>query len=135
MKKAIWFSRHRPTPEQIEDAARMGYALITTPEGVALGAMDLQDKGDVFACATALLGHCQEQGATAIFGVFAAPILAQIARTSEDIRQRGEINERDIPCFAAWNVQRSQEGGKPSFHHKQWLGIGRLNQNSCRWLQ
>jgi hypothetical protein len=25
MKKAIWFSRHQPSREQIEDAARIGY--------------------------------------------------------------------------------------------------------------
>jgi hypothetical protein len=135
MKKAIWFSRHQPTAGQIEDAARMGYALEVTPEGTTLGAMDLRDNGDVLACVSGLLGHCAAQGATAIFGVFAAPILAQIARTSEDVRQRGEITEGDIPCFAAWNVMRSQEGGKPTFEHKQWLGIGRINQDSCRWLK
>jgi hypothetical protein len=135
MKKAIWFSRHQPTAGQIEDAARMGYDLQVTPEGTTLGAMDLRDNGDVLACVSGLLGHCAAQGAEAIFGVFAAPILAQIARTSEDVRQRGEITEGDIPCFAAWNVMRSVEGGKPTFEHKQWLGIGRINQDSCRWLK
>jgi hypothetical protein len=37
MKKAIWFSRHQPTARQIEEAARMGYALEVTPEGTTLG--------------------------------------------------------------------------------------------------
>lgn len=135
MKKAIWFSRHQPTPGQINDAARMGYALTVTPEGTALGSMDLRDNGDVLACVSGLLGHVSEQGANAIFGVFAAPILAQLARTSEDIRQRGECVAGDIPCFAAWNVMRAVEGGKPTFDHRQWLAIGRLNQDSCRWLR
>jgi hypothetical protein len=113
----------------------MGYALEVTPEGMTLGAMELRDNGDVLACVSGLLGHCAAHGAEAIFGVFAAPILAQIARTSEDIRQRGDFVEGDIPCFAAWNVMRSQEGSKPTFEHRQWVGIGRLNQDSCRWLR
>jgi len=118
----------------------MGYALTTTAEGTALGGKDLADNGDVLAVVPALLGHCAEMEATAIFGVFAAPILAQLARTSEDIRVSGEIQEPhdgegDYPCFAAWNVMRSVEGGKPTFHHREWVGIGRLNQHSTRWIK
>jgi hypothetical protein len=118
----------------------MGYALTITPEGMSLGTMDLRDNGDVLACVSGLLGQCADTGAVAIFGVFAAPLLAQLARTAEDIRQRGKCVEPeggsgDFPCFAAWNLMRSQEGGKPTFDHRQWLGIGRLNQDSLRWLR
>jgi hypothetical protein len=140
MKKAMWFFRHQPSRDQIEDAAQMGYALEVTPEGIALGTMDIRDNGDVLACVSGLLAHCASRGAVAIFGVFATPVLAQIARTAEDIRQRGECVEPfdgrgDYPCFAAWNVMRSVEGAKSTFEHRQWLGIGRLNQDSCRWLR
>lgn len=139
MKKAIWFSRHQPISDQREDAANMGYDLLVTTEGIALGTMELLDNRDVEICVSGLLGHCADIGAEAIFGVFAAPILTQIARTAEDIRQRGEIIEPkdgkgDYPCFAAWNIMRAEEGKKPTFLHKKWLGIGRLNQDSCRWL-
>lgn len=139
MKKAIWFSRHQPTQDQIEDAARMGYTLEVTPEGIALGSLDLQNNGDVLVCVSGLLGLCATTGAEAIFGVFAAPILAQIARTAEDIRQRGEIippqdGKGDYPCFAAWNIMRTVEGQKPTFRHFKWLAVGRLNQDSCKWL-
>jgi hypothetical protein len=135
MKRAIWFSRHQPSREQIEDAASIGYDIILTEEGAALGAMELKDEGDVRACVYGLFVCCAEQWATAIFGVFPVPILALIARTSDDIRRRGEgDNESDIPCFAAWSVMRSVEGGGLSCQHRQWLDIGRLNQDSCRWL-
>jgi len=118
----------------------MGYVLTPTPEGAALGDTNLADNGDVYAVVTALLSHCADKGAVAIFGVFAAPILSQIARTSEDIVARGQIQtpsggEGDYPCFAAWNVTRSVEGGKPTFTHREWVGIGRLNQKSVRWLK
>jgi len=140
MKTAIWFSRHQPTTGQMEDAARMGYALTTTFHSTALGGKDLADNGDVLAVVSSLLGHCADTGATAIFGVFAAPILAQLARTSEDIRVRGDIqapsgSDGDFPCFAAWNVMRAVEGGKPTFEHREWVGIGQLNQNATRWLE
>jgi hypothetical protein len=135
MKKAIWFSRHQPSREQIEDAALLGYEILVTQEGLALGAMELKDEADVKACVTALLALVQERQAGAIFGVFAAPILAQIARSYQDICQIGIATNQDIPCFAAWNVARPAEGGKPTFQHKKWLGIGPLNQNSLRWLK
>jgi hypothetical protein len=137
--KAIWFSRHQPSREQIKDAAYRGYDLVVTETGTSLGAMNLGDDGDVRACVSGLMAHCAETGAVAIFGVFAAPILAQLARTAEDIRQRGEYvdpegGHGDFPCFAAWKVKRSQEGGKPTFEHRGWVAIGRLNQASCGWL-
>jgi hypothetical protein len=135
MKKAIWFGRHNPTPAQYEDAARLGYVFLVTPQATALGSMTLQDNIDVLACINGLLGHVFDYEADAIFGVFAVPILAQIARTFDDIRQRGEVAPGDVPCFAAWNVQRSQEGDKPTFKHRQWLNIGWLNQDSLRWLR
>lgn len=118
----------------------MGYDLKATTQGTSLGSMDIRDNGDVAACVSGLLGHCADTGAVAIFGVFAAPILAQLARTSEDIRVRGERVEPsggkgDYPCFAAWNVMRSVEGGELTFEHRQWLGIGMINQDSCRWLR
>ena len=76
MKKALWFSRHQPRAAQIEDAARMGYVLAVSDTGTQLGGKDLRDWGDVVAVVSALLGHAEELGAAAIFGVFAAPILA-----------------------------------------------------------
>ena len=137
--KAIWFSRHQPTPEQIEDAKRLGFDLAVIPEGMVLGAMSLNDDGDTRAVVTALLGICSKTDAKAIFGVFPTPILCQIHRTAQDAVQRGQNTPQgegigDVPCFASWNVQRSQEGGKPTFQHKAWLPIGHLSQGSLRWL-
>jgi hypothetical protein len=135
MKRAIWFSRHQPSREQIDDAKAMGYEILVTQEGLALGAIELKDEADVRDCVTALLALVQEKQAGAIFGVFATPILALIARSYQDILQIGVATNQDIPCFASWNVARPAEGGKPTFQHKKWLGIGLLNKNSLRWLR
>jgi hypothetical protein len=132
MKTAIWFSRHTPTASQIDSAAQLGYALTVTETGIRLGTMELADNGDVMAVVSALLGHCADEKAHAIFGVFAAPIQAQLARTAQDAVQAGEWD--GLPCYAAWNVMRSQEGGKPTFEHRAWLAVGRLSQASLRWI-
>ena len=143
---AIWLSRHAPTADQIADAKRLGYDITAIAEGQHLGSIDLRDEGDVKALVAATLGLCAEHNARAIFGVVAAPLAAQLHRTANDAVQRGEWGDDatggewgddatgDVPVFAAWNVQRTAEGGKPTFAHRCWLPVGRLGQASCRWL-
>jgi len=140
MQKAVWFSRHQPTPRQIEDAARIGYTLEVTPKGTALGTVEMKDNSDVKTVVLHLLSHCADVGAIAIFGVFPTPILGLINMSAYDswVRQENLLvvgSEGDFPCFQSWNVARSIEGGKPTFEHAQWINIGHLNRLSCRWLK
>lgn len=140
MKTAIWFSRHQPTADQITDAERLGYEITAIETGKALGAMDIRDNGDVKAVVSGVLALVAEHKAQAIFGVPSAPILAQLARTAADAIQYGALapvdgqENGDVPFFAAWNISRSVEGGKPTFAHHAWCLVGHLNQASCRWL-
>lgn len=124
MKNAIWFSRHTPTAAQIQDAAQMGYVLTVTETASRLGNVDLANDGDVRAVASQLVAHCDEQSAVAIFGVFAAPMLHSMYATASVAVAMSQWD--GILCFAAWNVMRSQEGGKPTFEHKSFVSIGRL---------
>lgn len=140
MKKAIWFSRHQPTAEQIADAEKLGYEITGIETGKQLGAMDIRDNGDVTVVVSGVLALVAEHKAEAIFGVPSTPIMSQIARTATDAVSRqgftkldGQENG-DVPFFAAWNVQRSVEGGKPTFQHREWCYVGHLSQASCRWL-
>lgn len=140
MTNAIWFSRHQPTAEQIADASAMGFAIVAIDTGKKLGAVDIRDTEDVKAVVSGVLSQVAEHKAQAIFGVPSAPILAQLARTAADAVQRGELalvdgqENGDVPFFAAWNISRSAEGGKPTFAHQAWCLVGHLNQASCRWL-
>ena len=140
MKTAIWFSRHQPTGDQIADASAMGFEIVAVEPGKTLGAVDIRDNGDVKAVVSGVLAQVAEHKAAAIFGVPSAPILAQLARTAADAVQRGALapvddqENGDVPFFAAWNVSRSVEGGKPTFAHQAWCLVGHLNQASCRWL-
>jgi hypothetical protein len=140
MKTAIWLSRHQPTAEQIADAETLGYTITAIEPGKTLGSVDIRDNGDVKAVVSGVFAQVAEHKAAAIFGVPSAPILAQLARTAADAIQRGALapgdgqENGDVPFFAAWNVSRSVEGGKPTFAHQAWCLVGHLNQASCRWL-
>lgn len=138
MRRALWFSRHNPTNEQLNDAQLKGYEIIVNSMGLALGKMDLKCNNDIITCIEGLVEEAIKNDCTSFFGVFPTPILMQIARTSDDILFYGPSLSSgkywDYPCFAAWNIMRSNEGEKPTFDHKEWIRIGHLNLGSCKWL-
>ena len=118
----------------------MGFEITAIEPGKTLGAVDIRDNGDVKAVVSGVLAQVAEHKAAAIFGVPSAPILAQIARTATEavlrqgFRKPDGGENGDVPFYAAWNVQRSVEGQKPTFAHRSWEYIGHMSQESCRWL-
>lgn len=138
-KKALWFSRHTPTAEQIAELRGMGYNLVITANASHLASINLNDDADVKACLTALFAELASTGATAIIGVFATPVSKQMFRTMQDIIQRGSVTSAfdgmgDYPCFADWSTARAEEGERPTFAHKSFELVGYLSQTSLRWL-
>jgi hypothetical protein len=134
MKKAVWFSRHAPSAAQLAEIAAMGYEIAAQEDGLRLGAMNLADDGDLNAVLTALMGLAATHGAEACFGVFAAPVQECLHRTANDAVQAGEWG-RVLTCYAAWNVQRSQDGGKPTFEHRRFCCVGALTDAALRWVR
>jgi len=131
MKNAIWFSRHQPTAEQLSEIASRGWQIAGIDDGIKLGAMNLMDDGDVHAVGTALLSLAEEHSAVAIIGVWTAPMQELLARTAQDAVQKGEWI--GVECYAAWNVTRPVEGGKPVFEHRRFCAVGRLAAAALRW--
>lgn len=107
MQKAIWFSRHQPTTEQIESAAKLGFEITNISEGLEAGSQIIKEEADIFAAANFCCGQY-------VFGVFPVPLRSVWC---------------DIPgmapkeAFEAWNVARPVEGGKPTFEHKCWCRV------------
>ena len=134
MKKALWFSRHAPTEAQISELAERGYEIAALDDGLRLGAMTLADDGDLNAVLSAVLGLAAEHGAEACFGVFAAPVQECLHRTAADAVQAGEWG-RVLTCYAAWNVQRSADGGRPTFQHRRFCCVGALSAAALRWVR
>lgn len=132
MKKAIWFSRHAPTEAQVAELKQRGYEIAALDNGMSLGGMSMDDDGDVYAVGQAILGLCSETGAELVAGVFAAPMQEVLYRTAADAVQAGEWHDA-VPCLAAWNVMRSQDGGKPTFEHRRFVQVGALSSAALRW--
>jgi len=132
--KALWFSRHAPTSAQLAEIAAMGYEIAAIDDGLRLGSVNIIDDGDLNAVVTALLGLAAQHQAEAIFGVFAAPVQECLHRTAQDAVQRGEWGNA-LPCYAAWNIQRSQDGGKPTFEHRRFCCVGALSDAALRWVR
>lgn len=130
-KNAIWFSRHQPTQAQLDECAARGWNVVALDEGMRLGAMNIMDDGDVHAVGAALLALAQEHSAVAIIGVWTAPMQELLVRTAQDSVQMGWWC--GVPCYAAWNVTRPVEGGKPVFEHRRFCSVGRLSDAALRW--
>ena len=124
---AVWFSRHNPTPAQLEEISSKGYALgEIAPEGARLGEVSIDSPEEAEAIASALLAECRAKGAVAVFGVFPTPILALSFDLLREAVGRGDFFPGTVTLFAAHNVQRSQEGGRPTFTHAGWKPVGIL---------
>lgn len=121
-KNAIWFSRHAPTESQLQEIAAGPYQLVGIEEGRALGAMQLTSEEDVESVMDGIAKAIVTHKATAIFGVFPTPLLAWWDAATERAHFLGSSVLR-FPCFASWNVQRSEEGKAPTFVHKQWMQV------------
>jgi hypothetical protein len=121
-KKAIWFSRHAPTAEQLQEIAAGPYQLVGIEEGRALGARALTSDKDVAAVMDGIAKNLVAFEAEAIFGVFPTPILAQWDLAAAQAQFMGYSVPR-YPCFASWNSQRSEEGKPPTFVHKRWMQV------------
>jgi len=134
MKNALWFSRHAPSAAQVAEVTAMGYEIAAQEDGLRLGAMNLSDDGDLHAVLSALRGLAAEHGAEVCFGVFAAPVQECLHRTAADAVQAGKWG-RVLTCYAAWNVQRSTDGGKPTFAHLRFCCVGALSDAALRWIR
>lgn len=131
-KRALWFSRHAPTAAQVAGIAAMGYEIAALDDGIRLGAMNLADDGDLKAVLSALLGLAAQHEAEVCFGVFAAPVQECLHRTANDAVQAGDWGSA-LTCYAAWNVMRSADGGKPTFEHRRFCCVGALSGAALRW--
>lgn len=123
MKKAIWFSRHQPTAEQLTDATRLGFEIVGIRLGKMLGAIEIADDKSAKTTAAILRDLADESAAVALFGVWPTDLLAIMAENA--YRTESQINIK-FPCYAACNSMRTVEDGKPTFIHRSWKLIGYL---------
>ena len=103
-------------------------------EGMEVGGRGLQDENDVAQAIGAIQALVAEYGVVAIYGVFPAALQEALAHRMESYAVRiadsatGEYDPADagVPCFAAWNIMRAADGGRPTFEHRRFCYVGRL---------
>ena len=49
IRKAVWFSRHEPTKEQLQDALEMGYEIVAIDKGRSLGSREINSRAHTHA--------------------------------------------------------------------------------------
>lgn len=118
---AVWFSRHEPTPAQLEEIEKKGFTLLNVEKGRELGSVELVSEEQADQVRRALISLCKEADAEAVFGVFPVPIATDLFTSGWDGLGHGKIQ-----AFSAWNVRRSVEGGRATFEHKKWCSLGYL---------
>jgi hypothetical protein len=119
MRKALWFSRHQPTSAQLAEIKNIWeYELLFNMADAAK--IELNTEEAVMEWVRELETHIAQLGVEAVFGVFPTPILSYCFETRN---RRGKW----VSLIAAWNVQRSIEGGKPTFEHKEFQIVAIFN--------
>jgi len=116
MKNVLWFSRHAPTTDQVSEISMAGQKIAAMDATSALAATPINHDDDLVLVLRGLLAIAATVGAVSVYGVFATPIMGEIANT-----------DKGIPCYAAWNVSRTPDGAsRPTFSHRVFVKIGEL---------
>jgi hypothetical protein len=98
--------------------ASKGHQIAALAEGMALGSRSIDDRSGVDDLIERVIELVNEHEAQAVYGVFAAPVQSRLAENAAEQKGYG------LSCYAAWNVCRSPEGGKPTFTHKEFVWVG-----------
>ncbi|OAM91765.1 hypothetical protein OH491_24920 [Termitidicoccus mucosus] len=127
LKKALWFSRHEPTPGQLASARDRGFEIINIPEGKLRGAAPLNSVPEGMSMLCDLLDTAQNLGASACFGVFPTAFLAAHFKKNTNKAVAVPLSglpdtSRPLRLFASITTP-VQEGGSPSLTHVSWEQI------------
>ena len=118
MKKALWFSRHQPTAEQLAEIAKLGFELVQTDELTRMASASLETEQQAMDLLSVFY-HWRSIGTSAVFGVFATPVQNFLY-----LCEGSGLGQLEF--YSAWNIQRTPPGGKPTFQHKKFVLVGSI---------
>ena len=113
--KAIGFSRHDITDGQSAEIAAAGYEVITDGnlKGFAVKNMTSDEEVMDVICRIQLIHD--NGGIRRFYGVFPPALRSAL------ITWREKLGGAPIELWESWNIQRSPDGGKPTFEHKKFV--------------
>lgn len=114
MNKAIWFSRHEMTAEQAAEIAAAGYEVVKDSKFTEFAGHNMTSDEEVMETIKYMM-LLRNSGVQRFYGVFPPVLRAKL------LAWTGTFGGNTLELWEAWNVQRSPNGGKPSFEHKKFV--------------
>lgn len=114
MNKAVWFSRHSMTEAQAEEIASAGYEIFEDAKIAAFAAMNIKSEEDLMEVIK-YMQLLKNSGVQRFYGVFPPAIRSAL------LAWTGRFMGNTLELWESWNINRSPDGGKPSFEHKKFV--------------
>ncbi|MEK8017995.1 MAG: hypothetical protein VSS75_014065 [Candidatus Parabeggiatoa sp.] len=134
LANCIWFSRHEPTQSQIEELQARGLEIAALEDGKKVGELIIANNTDLKIVCDTLFTLCNIHQAKHVVGVFPAPLIEMIARSSRDAITLGIVPDDAVHCLQSWNVRRDSVQGRSSFEHMRFCSAGFLLPGAMRWV-
>lgn len=115
MKKCIWFSRHSMTEAQAEEIAAAGYEVIEDSNLKGFAGKNMTSDEEVIDVIMRFQLLRDMEGVKRFYGVFPPALRSSL------LTWREKLGGAPIELWESWNIQRSPEGGKPTFEHKKFV--------------
>lgn len=115
MNKCIWFSRHDITEAQAEEITAAGYEIIEDSFASAMARKNLASDEEVMEVIMYMQQLLRNSGVQRFYGVFPPAIRSAL------LAWTGMFGGNTLELWESWNVQRSPDGGKPTFEHKKFV--------------
>lgn len=114
MNKAVWFSRHDITEAQAEEIAAAGYEIIEDSFASAMARKNLASDEEVMEVIK-YMQLLKNSGVQRFYGVFPPAIRSAL------LAWTGMFGGNTLELWESWNIQRTPDGGKPTFEHKKFV--------------
>ena len=114
MNKCVWFSRHAMTEAQAEEIAAAGYEVGKDCKLTELAGVNITSDEEVMEVIK-YMQLLKNSGVQRFYGVFPPALRSALMAWS------GMFSGNTIELWESWNVQRSPDGGKPTFEHKKFV--------------
>lgn len=114
MNKCVWFSRHEITAEQTAEIAAAGYEVIEDAKMSTIARKNLASDEEVMETVM-YMQQLLRSGVQRFYGVFPPALRSAL------LAWTGMFGGNTLELWEAWNIQRSPDGGKPTFEHKKFV--------------
>ena len=115
MNKCIWFSRHALTESQSAEIAAAGYEVIEDAKISEMAKQNLASESEVMDVIVHMQVLRDRYAVNRFYGVFPPALRSAL------LAWTGMFGGNTVELWEAWNIQRSQDGGKPTFEHKKFV--------------